>query len=103
MLYSLYPINKAHQLPFCDTSLQSHALLELIYTGVWGPGTYTGIDESCYYLKFVYHHTKYIWFYPMVKSLVFLSFFHNSKNLLKHDFKPKSKHIILTMVMNLLP
>jgi hypothetical protein len=39
-------INKTHQQSFHDTSLQSHAPLELIYTDVWGPASYTGIDRS---------------------------------------------------------
>ena len=69
--------NKAHQQPFRVNSLQSHEPLELIYTDVWGPASYTGIDGLRYYLIFVDHYTKFIWFYPMVtKSGVSKNFPH---------------------------
>ena len=51
-------INKAHQQPFRVNSLQSHEPLELIYTDVWGPASYTGIDGSRYYLIFIFPHFK---------------------------------------------
>ena len=73
-------INKAHQQPFRVTSLQSHEPFELIYTDVWGPVSYTGMDGSRYYLIFVDHFTKYTWFYPMVtKSSVSIIFPHFKK------------------------
>ena len=73
-------INKAHQQPFRVTSLQSHEPFELIYTDVWGPVSYTGMDGSRYYLIFVDHFTKYTWFYPMVtKSGVSIIFPHFKK------------------------
>ena len=73
-------INKARQQPFRVTSLQSHEPLELINTDVWGPANYTAIDGSKYYLIFVDHYTKYIWFYPMVtKSSVSIIFPHFKK------------------------
>ena len=73
-------INKAHQQPFRVTSLQSHEPLELIYTDVWGPASYTRIDGSRYYLLFVDQFTKYTWFYPMVtKSGVSTIFPHYKK------------------------
>ena len=68
-LCSSCSINKAHQQPFRVTSLQSHEPVDLIYTDVWGPASYTGIDGSRYYLIFVDHYTKYIWFYPMVTKI----------------------------------
>jgi hypothetical protein len=72
--------NKAHQQPFHVTNLQSHEPLELIYSDVWGPASYTELDGSRYYLIFVYHYTKYTWFYPMVtKSGVFTLFPHFKK------------------------
>ena len=80
-LCSSCSINKAHQQPFRVNSLQSHVPLELIYTDVWGPASYTRIDGSRYYLLFVDHYTKYMWFYPMVnKSGVSSIFPHFKKN-----------------------
>ena len=64
-LCSSCSINKAHQQPFGSTSLSSNAPLELIYTDVWGPAHCVGVDGSQYYLLFVDHHTKYMWFYAM--------------------------------------
>ena len=39
-------ITKAHKQPFWINSLQSYALLDLIYTDVWGPSNIIGIDGS---------------------------------------------------------
>jgi len=77
-LCHLCSINKTHQQPFRGTSLQSHEPLELIYTDMWGPTSYTWIDGTRYYLIFMDHYTKYIWFYPMTNksgvSNIFLYF-----------------------------
>jgi transposase InsO family protein len=52
---------------------------------VWGPANYTAIDGSKYYLIFVDHYTKYIWFYPMVtKSSVSIIFPHFKKFVETH-------------------
>ena len=68
-------INKAHQLLFRATSFHSHALLNFIYTDVWGTSAYTGIDGSQYYLLLVNHYMKYMWFYPIThKSEVSIIF-----------------------------
>ena len=70
-LCSSCSINKAHQLPFWSTSFQSHALLYIIYTDMWGPAHCVGLDGSHYYLIFIDHYTKYMWFYPInAKSCV---------------------------------
>ena len=63
--------------PFVSIVSKVMSHLELIYTDVWGPASYIGIDGSRYYLIFVDHYTKYIWFYPMVtKSDVSKNFPH---------------------------
>ena len=58
-------IDKAHQQPFRSTSISSTAPLNLIYTDVWGPAHCVGLDGFRYYLIFIDHHTKYMWFYSM--------------------------------------
>ena len=84
-------INKAHQQPFRVNSLQSHEPLELIYTDVWGPASYTGIDGSRYYLNFVYHYTKYIWFYPMVTKSDVSQIFPHFKRFVETRFQKSIK------------
>ena len=86
-LCSSCSINKAHQQPFRVTSLQSHVPLELIYTDVWGPASYTGIDGSRYYLLFVDHYTKYMWFYPMVNKSGVSSIFPHFKKIVETRFQ----------------
>ena len=84
-------INKAHQQPFRVNSLQSHEPLELIYTDVWGPASYTGIDGSRYYLIFVDHYTKYIWFYPMVTKYGVSKIFPHFKRFVEARFQKSIK------------
>jgi len=79
-LYHSCSINKAHQQPFHANNLHGYEPFELIYTDVWGLANYTAIEGSKYYLIFVDHYTKYIWFYPMVtKSSVSIIFPHFKK------------------------
>ena len=84
-------INKAHQQPFRVNSLQSHEPLELIYTDVWGSSSYTGIDGSRYYLIFVDHYTKYIWFYPMVTQSGVSKIFPHFKRFVETRFQKSIK------------
>ena len=84
-------INKAHQQPFRVNSLQSHEPLELIYTDVWGPASYTGINGSRYYLIFVDHYTKYIWFYPMVTKSGVSKIFPHFKRFVEIRFQKSIK------------
>ena len=54
-----------------QNSLYSHDPLDLIYTDVWGPSSTTSITGARYYLIFIDHFMKYIWFYLMeIKSSV---------------------------------
>jgi len=84
-------INKIHQQSFHGISLQSHAPLELIYTDVWGPASYTGIDGSRYYLIFVDHYTKYIWFYPMATKSGVSNIFPQFKKFVETRFQKPIK------------
>lgn len=86
-------INKAHQQPFDLTSLQSSMPLELIYTDVWGPAHFKGLDGSCYYLIFVDHYTKYMWFFPMATKLGVSSTFPQFKNIVETRFESKIKSL----------
>jgi hypothetical protein len=86
-------INKVYQLPFHPNSLKSQALLNLVYTDVWGPASSTGIDGSRYYLIFVDHFSKYIWFYLMVKKSDVSTIFPKFKNFVETRFQTKIKSL----------
>ena len=86
-------INKAHQQPFRSNSFQSHAPLDIIYTDVWGPAHATGLDGSRYYLLFVDHYTKYMWFYPMSTKSSVSSIFPQFKHLVETRFNSKIKSL----------
>jgi hypothetical protein len=99
-LCSSCSINKAHQLPFRPTSFQSHAPLDIIYTDVWGPAHCVGLDGSRYYLIFIDHYTKYIWFYPINAKSCVKSIFPQFKHLVEKRFQSQIKSFTLTMVAN---
>lgn len=44
--------------------LFSHSPLDIVYTDLWTSPVYS-IDGFKYYVIFVDHHTKYIWFYSL--------------------------------------
>lgn len=57
--------NKCHKLPFGISSVFSKSPLDIIYSDVWGPCPVTSIDGFRYYVIFIDHFTKYIWFFPL--------------------------------------
>jgi hypothetical protein len=92
-LCSSCSINKAHRQPFRQNSLLSHAPLDLLYTDVWGPSSTIGITGARYYLIFVDHFTKYIWFYPMETKSSVRIIFPQFKNLVENRFQLKIKSV----------
>lgn len=74
-------INKVHQQSFGSTKLQSHSPLKIIYIDVWRRDYNTGLNVSLYYLLFVDHYTKYMWFYSMPTKSLISKIFINSKNI----------------------
>ena len=91
MLCHSCSINKSHQQPFRTTSLSSTGPLEIIYTDVWGPTHSTGLDGSRYYLFFVDHYTKYMWFYPMATKSSVSTIFPQFKIFVETRFQAKIK------------
>ena len=75
--------SKSHKLPFSESSLKSRGPLDLIYTDVWGPSPIDSMDNFKYYIIFVDHFTKYVWFYPLKKNHLFFLSFLSSKLWLK--------------------
>jgi transposase InsO family protein len=92
-LCSSCSINKAHRQPFRQNSLLSHAPLDLLYIDVWGPSSTIGITGARYYLIFVDHFTKYIWFYPMETKSSVRIIFPQFKNLVENRFQLKIKSV----------
>lgn len=90
-LCSSCSINKVHQHKFHPTSLKSNGPLDLIYINVWGPAHIIGLDSSHYYLLFVDHYTKYMWFFPMATKSNVSSIFPQFKPLVKNHFNKKIK------------
>jgi hypothetical protein len=70
--------HKSQRLPFHVSSLKSHGPLDLIYADVWGPAPISSTEGYRFYVIFVDHFTKYIWFYPICHksdvSLIFPKF-----------------------------
>lgn len=86
--YNACSNNKSHKLPFSTSTLHSSSPLEIIFSNVWTSPVYS-IDGYKYYVIFVYHYTRYIWFYPLKRKShvhdVFLCF----KALVENRFKHK--------------
>jgi hypothetical protein len=80
--------NKSHKLPFSISSLVSHNPLELIFSDVWTSPLYS-LDAFKYYVIFVDHFTKYIWFYPLRKKSEVKTTFIRFKALVENYFKTK--------------
>ena len=78
--------NKSHKLPFCQSTLVSSYPLELIYTDLWTSPLYSR-DGFKYYVIFVDHFTKYIWFYPLKHKSDTKSVFIMFKALLEKYFE----------------
>ena len=56
--------NKSHKLPFSTSSLVSTHPLQIIFSDVWTSPVISS-NGFKYYVIFVDHFTKYIWFYPL--------------------------------------
>ena len=88
-LCSFCQCNKSHKLPFTVSSLTSHGPLEIIYTDVWGPASVESIYQNKYFVIFMDHFTKYIWFYPIKNKSDVFTIFPAFKNLVENYFKTK--------------
>ena len=56
--------NKSHKLPFSKSTIVTHRPLEIIFSDVW-TSPIISHNGFKYYVIFVDHFTKYIWFYPI--------------------------------------
>jgi histone deacetylase 1/2 len=56
--------NKSHRLPFSNSTIVSTKPLEIIFSDVWTSPIFSH-NGFKYYVIFIDHFTKYIWFYPL--------------------------------------
>ena len=78
-------INKMHKLPFFESTVTSNSPLELIYSDVWTSPVHA-LDGYKYYVIFVDHFTKYIWFYPLHRKSDVYDIFVKFKKLVENYF-----------------
>jgi hypothetical protein len=80
--------NKSHKLPFSVSTLSSSAPLEIIFSDVW-TSPIVSVDCYKYYVIFVDHFTKYIWFYPLKRKSHVADVFVRFKSLVENFFHTK--------------
>lgn len=59
--------NKSQKMSFYQNFISSSGPLDVIYTDVWSSPTLS-YDGYKYYILFVNHFTKYMWYYPLKKK-----------------------------------
>ena len=62
--YTSCNINKSRKSPFAKSNITSSSLLDVIFSDVW-TSLVSSFNDFHYYVIFVDHFTKYIWFYPL--------------------------------------
>ena len=87
--------NKSRKLPFSISSLHSTNPLEIIFSDVW-TSPILSQDGFKYYVIFVDHFTKYIWFYPLKKKFEVQEVFKRYKTIVENYFSKK----IITLYSN---
>lgn len=78
--------NKISHLSFGDSTLCSWGPLDLIYNNVWSPSPIQSTDDFQYFITFVDHYRRYIWFYPLQLKLNTHTIFRNFKNVVEKYF-----------------
>ena len=69
------------------------ALLELIFSDVWGPTPLFSSDDYHYFVIFVDAYTKYVCYYPLIAKSDVYSVFHQFQTLVEHQFSLKIKSV----------
>lgn len=92
------------------SSLKNRRPLDLLYTDVWGLSTIRSIDGYSYFITFVDHFTKNIWFFSVANKSNAFSLFPKFKVMVEKYFKTsintiysdggKEYHGLKTMVSN---
>ena len=85
-------MNKAHKLPFKQTSITSSSPLEYIFTDVWQCLVLSS-DNYKYYVVFVDHYTRYSWMYSLKTKSQVKETFILFRALVENRFNSKIKHL----------
>ena len=80
--------NKSHKLPFSTSSLVSTHPLQIIFSDVWTSPVISS-NGFKYYVIFVDHFTKYIWFYPLHRKSDVHEVFKRYKTIVENYFHHK--------------
>ena len=84
--------NKSHKLPFSTSTLVSTNPLQIVFSDVWTSPIVSSAGFK-YYVIFVDHFTKYVWFYPLKRKSDVHDVFTRYKAIVENYFK----HRIVTL------
>ena len=83
-------INKSHKLSFSYSTISSSFPFKVVFSDVWISPVVL-FDNYKYYVIFINHFTKYVWFYPLRKKSNVHSVFVTFKGLVEKYFSTTTK------------
>ncbi|KAD4179956.1 hypothetical protein E3N88_28547 [Mikania micrantha] len=84
---------KSSKLSLPNSNFRNNHVLDLVYCDVWGPAPTLSIDGCRFFLLCVDHHTRYMWFYPLVHKSDVFSALTNFIKMSERQFNTKLKSI----------
>jgi histone deacetylase 1/2 len=87
------PLGKSSRLSLRPTGHKTSALLELIFSDVWGPAPMFSSDGFHYFVIFIDAHTKHIWYYSLVAKSDVFSTFQRFQTLVERQSSLKIKSV----------
>ena len=84
--------NKSHHFPFSLSTINSTASLQLVYTDLW-TSPILSYDGYNYYVIFVDHISRHIWFHPLKQKSDTATIFPRYKALVEKYFKTPILHL----------
>ncbi|KAJ0733108.1 putative RNA-directed DNA polymerase [Helianthus annuus] len=85
-------LGKMSKLTLPISSFRSKNILDLVYCDVWGHTT-TSFDGYRYFLLCVDHHTRYMWYFPLMQKSDVFTTFTNFVRLVERQFNTKLKSV----------
>ncbi|KAJ0742843.1 putative RNA-directed DNA polymerase [Helianthus annuus] len=92
-LCSSCQLGKSSKLSLSDSTFRSKNVLDLVYCDVWGPSPTPSCDGYRFFLLCVDHHTRYMWFYPLVHKFDVYTVLTNFIKMAERQFNTKLKSI----------
>ncbi|KAM0037798.1 putative RNA-directed DNA polymerase [Helianthus debilis subsp. tardiflorus] len=86
-------LGKSSKLSLSDSTFRSTNFLDLVYCDVWGPSPDLSFDGCRFFLLCVDHHSRYMWFYPLVQKSDVYNMLTNFIKLAERQFNTKLKSI----------